>query len=136
MKKYLHIALAIIFGLILLMPVGGLVAIFLGMDANPKPEYYNTQEAYAFIMMLMETQYIVVLNALTCLSGIILLFLRRIPLAAVIVFPVSVNVVAFHGVLDGGLFTSGAFLGNVMFMINVYFFWVYRALYARLFERV
>jgi hypothetical protein len=51
------------------------------------------------------------------------LWTRRTALAALLVLPITVNVVAFHLVLDGGLLTAGAVLGNVMLLINLYFLW-------------
>lgn len=41
-------------------------------------------------------------------------------------------VVAFHLVLDGGLLTGGAVLGNIMLLINAYFLWQHRREYAPL----
>jgi hypothetical protein len=35
-------------------------------------------------------------------------------------------------VLDGGLLTSGAILGNIMLLINAYFLWQHRREYAAL----
>ena len=41
-------------------------------------------------------------------------------------------VIGFHLVLDGGLLTAGAVLGNIMLLINVYFPWTRRREYATL----
>lgn len=131
-NKYVYNALKVIFSLIILVPIGGLLAILAGMDANPKPEYYNNLEAYNFIMMLMDTMYITVINSLVFAFGLVLLWTKRTALAAVIIFPITVNVVAFHGFIDGGLFTSGALMGNVMLAINLYFFWYHFDQYGEL----
>ena len=44
----------------------------------------------------------------------------------------TVNVVGFHLVLDGGLLTAGAVLGNIMLLINLYFLWTRRREYVPL----
>src|SRR3989344_5301270 len=102
------------------------------INLEPKPEYYHTPEAYLFIKILMDAMYITIINAIVFVVGLVLLWTKRAALAAVLVFPVTVNVVAFHAFMDGGLLTSGAMLGNLMFFINVYLFWYHREQYRQL----
>lgn len=135
MKKYLYIGLKIIFSLIILLPIASLIGLLLGYDIEPKPEYYNTPEAFTFIQILMDSMYITVINAIVFAVGLILLWTKRTPLAAIIIFPITVNVVAFHAFLDGGLLTGGAFMGNIMLAINLYFFWVHRDAYRSILEQ-
>ena len=132
MHKYIYIVSKVIFSLIILVPVGSLIGLMMGFDIEPKPEYYHTPEAYLFIKILMDAMYITVINAIVFVVGLVLLWTKRAALAAVLVFPVTVNVVAFHAFMDGGLLTSGALLGNIMFIINVYFFWHHREQYRQL----
>ncbi len=124
----IHIVLKVVLSLIILMPIFGILGVF----PSPTPDLYNTQEAFAFILMLMDTKYISILNAIVFAISLYLLWTRREALAAVLIFPITVNVVAFHLVLDGGLLTGGAVLGNIMLAINIYIFWKYRAQYASL----
>jgi putative oxidoreductase len=132
MKKYMYIALKVVFSLIIFLPVASLFAMGLGYDIAPKPEYYQTPEAFTFIQVLMDSMYITIINALVFTVGLVLLWTKRTALAAVLIFPITVNVVAFHAFLDGGLFTGGAFLGNVMLAINLYFFWYHFEQYKEL----
>lgn len=135
MQKYIYISLKIIFSLIILLPVVSLVGILLGFDIKPNQEYYQTTEAFAFIQVLMDSMYITVINSLVFVVGLVLLWSKRTALAAVITFPITVNVVAFHAFLDGGLLTGGALMGNIMLAINLYFFWYYRGQYAQLLSK-
>lgn len=135
MKKYLYVVLKVIFSLIILIPVVSLIGIILGYDIEPKPEYYHTSEAFTFIQILMDSMYITVINSFVFTIGLVLLWTKRTALAAVIIFPITVNVVAFHAFLDGGLFTSGALMGNVMGAINLYFFWYHWGQYRQLLGR-
>lgn len=131
-NKYTYTLLKILFSLIILLPVVSLIGIMLGYNFEPKPEYYQTIDAYNFIAVLMDTMYITVINALVFAVGLVLLWTKRTALAAVIIFPITVNVVAFHAFLDGGLFTGGALMGNIMLLINLYFFWYHWKQYAQL----
>lgn len=132
MKKYIYIVAKVVFSLIILLPVVSLVGLMFGADIEPKPEYYNTPEAFLFIKLLMDAMYITVINALVFVVGLVLLWTKRAALAAVLVFPITVNVFTFHAFMDGGLFTEGAFLGNIMFIINIYFLWYHREQYRQL----
>ncbi len=73
--------------------------------------------------------------AIVCVLALVLLWTKREALAAILILPITVNVVGFHLFLDGGLFTMGALLGNIMAAINLYFIWKYRAAYRSLLER-
>lgn len=117
MKKYVHIGLKIILSLILLMPILGIT----GILGEPKPEFYNTQMAYDFIMALTTLGYYInYMMVATCALGLIALWTGREALAALLILPVTANVVGFHLFIDGGLFTMGALLGNIMGLINLY----------------
>ncbi len=120
-----------LFGLILAMPVLGALGVF----PPPTPDLYNTTEAYDFINTLMEVKYINVIMAVVCVISIGLMVTHRMALMALLILPITVNVVAFHAVIDGGLFTGGAFLGNIMLALNLYFLWQNRTVYKTLLEK-
>jgi len=126
--KIFNIILRVVLCLILLSPVLGVTGIF----PPPTPDLYNTPEAFAFIEMLTSAGYIVWLEALVFLVAIILTIMNRMALAALLILPVTVNIIGFHAFLDGGLFTAGAILGNILLLINVYFLWQNRDRYKML----
>lgn len=128
--KILNVVLKVVFSLILLMPVMGATGVF----PPPTPDLYNTPEAFAYIENLMGT-YLPYANAFTCALAFVLLWSRRVALAMLVALPITVNVVAFHLFMDGGLFTGGALMGNIMLFINLYFMWQERAVYASLLQK-
>lgn len=128
MKKFLNIFLKVLLSLILVMPILGATGIF----PAPTPEMYNTDEAYAFIAMLMEGGYILVIEAIVFALAIICLWTKRVALAAILILPITVNIIGFHLFLDGGLFTPGAMMGNLLLILNVYFLWQERKAYGNL----
>ncbi len=132
MNKYLDIVLRIILSLIIVMPVVSLIAILFGADIQPKPEYYNTPEAYSFIRILMDSMYITVINAIVFALAFVFLWTKRVALAALILLPVTVNIIGFHAFLDGGLFTSGALMANILFILNLVYLWKERKSYVSL----
>lgn len=130
MKKYLHIFLKVILSLIMLMPVVGAT----GMLGEATRDLYNSDEAFAFIEALVAVMYINYMMAVVLVLALIALWARREALAGLLILPISLNVVAFHLVLDGGLFTAGALLGNIMLLINLYLIWVNRSVYRPLIQ--
>lgn len=129
--KIFNTILKVLLCLIILMPIVGTT----GLLGEATPDLYNTPEAFAFIQMLVETQYITYLNAIIYAVCFILIVTKRMALAALLMLPINVNVVAFHLFLDGGLFTAGASLGNVLLLINAYFLWQCRAQYMQLWNK-
>lgn len=128
MKKAIDVVLKIILSLILLLPVVGLT----GVMPPPTPDLYNTPEAFAFIEMLNDIRYISIIMAIVHVLALVCLWTRRTALAALLILPITVNVVGFHAFLDGGLLTAGAVLGNVMLLINAYLLWRHRREYTPL----
>ena len=128
MKKALDIVLKVILSLILVTPILGLTGLF----PPPTQDLYNTPEAFAFIQMMGEGRYISIIMAVVHVVALVCLWTRRTGLAALLILPITVNVVAFHAFLDGGLLTAGAVLGNIMLLINAYFLWQHRREYAPL----
>jgi hypothetical protein len=128
MKKAIDIALKIVLSLILVLPILGWAGVF----PPPTPDLYNTPEAFAFIQTITEGRYITVIMVMVHVVALVLLWTRRTALATLLILPITVNVVAFHAFLDGGLLTGGAILGNIMLLINAYFLWQHRREYGPL----
>jgi len=119
MKKILHIIAKVLFSLILLMPVLGTT----GVLGEATRDLYNTDQAFAFIEMLVAVMYINYIMAAVHIIALIALWTKREALAALLVLPITVNVFAFHAVIDGGVFTGGAVLANIMLLLNLYLLW-------------
>jgi putative oxidoreductase len=128
MRKAVDIALKIVLSLILVLPILGTLGIF----PPPTRDLYNTDEAFQFIETMTEGRYISIIMSVVHVVALFCLWTRRTALAVLLILPITVNVVAFHLVLDGGLLTGGAVLGNVMLLINAYFLWQHRAEYRPL----
>ena len=120
-----------VLSLLLLMPIAGTLGIF----PAPTADLYNTPEAFAFIEMLMSVKYINIIMAVVFALSLVLLWTGRTALAVLLILPITVNIVAFHAVLDGGLFTGGAVMGNVLLLLNLYFIWKHRAQYQSLLRK-
>ena len=128
MRKGVDIALKVVLSLILVLPILG----WLGVGPPATPDLYNTAEAFEFIETITEGRYITFIMVVVHVLALACLWTRRTALAALLILPITVNVVAFHLVLDGGLLTAGAVLGNIMLLINAYFLWQHRREYAPL----
>jgi hypothetical protein len=126
--KIVDIAFKVILSLILVLPILGTLGVF----PPPTQDLYNTPQAFGFIETLMETRYINIMMSAVHVIALFCLWTRRTALAALLVLPITLNVVGFHLVLDGGLLTSGAVLGNIMLLINAYFLWTRRHEYRPL----
>lgn len=126
--KILHVIFKIMLSLIVLMPIVGVT----GALGEATRDLYNTDRAFAFIEMLTQVMYINYMMAAVLIVALIALWTRREALAAILIAPITLNVVAFHLFLDGGLLTEGALLGNVMLLLNAYFLWKNRDAYTNL----
>jgi len=132
MKKFGNVFLKIVFSLILVMPILGALHVF----PAPTPDMYNNPQSFAFIRMLMDSaMYIDYIMAIVFAVSLVLMWTKRVALAALLVLPITVNIVAFHMFLDGGLFTSGSIPGVIFAALNVYFLWQQRASYSQLFAK-
>ncbi len=128
MKKALHIIAKVLLSLILLLPIVGTT----GLLGEATRDLYNTDQAFAFIQALTTVMYINYIMAVVLVIALIALWTKREALAALLILPITVNVVAFHAVLDGGLLTGGALLGNIMLLLNLYLIWKNRDAYKSL----
>lgn len=113
------------------MPVLGVLGVF----PEPTADMYGSIQAYTFIMALYDTGYIMYTMAAVFFITAILLFVNRTAIAALLLLPITVNIVGFHAFVDTGLLSGGAMMGNILLLLNVYFLWknktVYRLLLAR-----
>ena len=129
--KIVNTIAKVIFGLIVALPIPGALGIF----PPPTPDLYSTTQAYEFIVSIMSVGYITTIMSVVCAITILLMITKRMAAAALLILPITVNVVAFHAWIDGGLFTGGAVLGNLMLVLNLYFLWQNCERYKELFEK-
>lgn len=115
----------------LIMPVLAPLNIF----PAPTADMYSTAEAFAFIEMLMAVKYMNIIMGVVCALALVCLWIGRVALSALLLLPITVNIVAFHLVLDGGLLTAGALMGNILLLLNLYFLWQSRGQYASLLKK-
>ena len=95
-------------------------------------DLYNTDQAFAFIQMIVDTMYINYMMVAVHIIALIALWTKREALAALLIAPITANVFAFHFFIDGGMFTEGAVLANVMLLLNLYLLWKNRDAYKPL----
>lgn len=126
--KILNIISKTLLSLILIMPILGAVGIF----PAPTRDLYNSDIAFEFIQMLMVIRYINYIMSAVFAVAVVLLWTRREALAAILITPITVNIVAFHLFLDGGLFTGGAIMGNILLALNIYFLYQNRVKFREL----
>jgi hypothetical protein len=126
MKKITHVSLKVALSLIALMPVLGVLGVF----PEPTRDLYGSDMAFAFIQALTQAKYVMFMVALIDIVAIIALWTKREVLAAVLLAPITANIIGFHAFLDGGLFAPGALVGDVMLIANAYLLWIYRESYA------
>ena len=107
-----------------------------GMFPEPTREYYNSDQAFTFIQILMnDASYIQYIMTFIFVVSIVLIWTGREALFALLISPITVNVVGFHLFLDGGLLTGGAVMGNILLLINMYFLWDSKEEYMNLFKK-
>jgi len=131
LRKVCDTIAVIILAGILISPAVGVLGIF----PAPTADLYYTPEAFNFILAMMEVKYLTILMGIVCAIAIGLILTRRMALAVLIILPITINIFLFHAVIDSGIFTMGALMGNVFFVLNLYFLWKYRAWYKPLFAK-
>ena len=105
----------------------------LGIFPAPTRDLYNTDVAFDFINILMTTGYVMWIMSIVFLICLVLILKNKMAAVALLLLPISLNIVGFHAFLDGGLFTAGAIMGNALLLINIYFLWQNRNVYKALF---
>ncbi len=113
------------------MPILGAIGIF----PPPTSDMYNTPQAFDFIEILSASGYIMYMMAIVNIIVVFCLWTKRVALGAILMLPITFNIVGFHMFLDGGPFTGGAILGNILLLINFYFIWKHRAEYKLLMSK-
>jgi hypothetical protein len=131
MKKIITTLCKVLIVLISITPILGTLGVF----PEPTMEMYSNEKAFQFIQALMDAKYIPILNALIFASAIVLTLMNRTALMALLILPITVNIVAFHWFLDGGPFTGGAIMGNLLLILNIYFLWLNKKNYAALLKK-
>lgn len=131
-KTWLRNAARVVLGLLLISPILGVFGIF----PEPTADMYHNQEAFLFIQSLMNNAgYISIIMALVFAVALYFIIKNYMAAAALLIAPIVVNIVAFHAFLDGGLFTGGAVMGNVLLLLTAYFLWEQRDVYKKLLVR-
>jgi hypothetical protein len=131
MRKAIDVVLKILLSVILILPILGLLRVF----PPPTPDLYNTAQAFEFIQTLENVRYITIIMAVVHVIALVCIWTGRTALAALLILPITVNVVAFHLIIDGGLHKPGAIPGNVMLVLNAYFLWQQRGRYRALIDK-
>ncbi len=121
----------VLLSLLMVTPILGTFGLF----PAPTPEMYGSPEAYQFINLLMGSGYVMWMSTVVYLISLFCLWTKRTALAALLLLPITLNIVGFHAFLDTGLFTAGAIMGNVFLLLNVAFVWQQRAQYKTLWKQ-
>lgn len=117
--KIFNNILKVLLGLLLISPILGVLGVF----PKPTPDLYNTPEGFAFIDMLYNGRYVMWIMAVVFALCLFLIITNRMALASLLLLPITVNIIGFHAFMDGGLFTPGAVMANLLLLINLYFIW-------------
>lgn len=126
--KILTIVLRVLLGLLMVMPVLGTLGVF----PPPTAEMYSDPAGWAFISAMMETGYMMPLIGVTFAVVLVLIILNKMALAAVILAPLTVNIVLFHVFLNVTPVSAESAMGWLLLVLNAYFLWVNRAKYKAL----
>ena len=121
----------VLLSLLMITPILGT----LGLFPAPTPEMYGSPEAFQFISLLMGSGYVMWMSTVVYLIALFCLWTKRTAVAALLLLPITLNIVGFHAFLDTGLFTGGAVMGNVFLLLNLAFLWQQRARYSALFKQ-
>jgi uncharacterized membrane protein len=111
------------------MPILGVLGVF----PAPTRDLYQTQEAYDFIITLTNSGYIMWMMAAVFAICLILTFKNKMAAVALLLLPITLNIISFHAFLDGGLLAYGSLMAIAFFLINLYFLWENRNRYKVLF---
>jgi hypothetical protein len=129
--KTFNTIVKVILSALLIMPIFGI----LGFFPEPTADMYTNETAFQFIQILMASKYIMYMEGITFAVVLFSIWTRREALAGLLLLPFTFNIVGFHAFLDGGLFTGGAIMGNVLLLINLYLVWTYRNQILPLFQK-
>lgn len=122
--KILRIILRVLLCLLLVTPILGVLGVF----PAPTADLY-TPSGWAFMSALMASGYMFPLLGLLSAVCLVLFAIGRTALGAVLLAPMSVNVIFFHALVDTGLLHPSAIMGVLLFLLNAFFLWDNRAKY-------
>lgn len=123
MKVAVHIA-RVLLGLIFF--VFGLNGLLHFLPMQPIPG-----DAGTFATILAQHGWMQFVSVFQVIGGLLLLVGRYVPLALVILSPIIVNILLFHGLLTGG---AGIVPGVVCAVFAVFLIWAYRLSFRGLFD--
>lgn len=127
MKK-IDLILRILLSLILVMPIFGTLGIF----PKPTADMYTTKKAFDFITLLMDSGYVMWMMSVVFIICLYFIFKNKMAPVALLLLPITLNIIGFHAFLDGGLLNPGAIMAIVFFALNIYFLWKNREVYKLL----
>ena len=128
MNRIIDIVCKVLLSFLMVIPILGTLGIF----PAPTADMYTSTESFAFINVLMGAWYITATMAIVFVLALIALWTKRVALAALLILPLTVNIVGFHLFLDGGLFTAGSVMADALLLLNGYFLYQQRAVYRTL----
>lgn len=111
----------------------GLVLILFGINTfvpfMPQPVF--NEAGGAFIGALFASSYIFpIIGIIFLLVGVLFVWGKYKPFAALLLIPITFNIAMFHLVLN----FNGSALGLIIFLINIWMLWAYRTKYESLFS--
>jgi hypothetical protein len=116
--KILHHVCRILLGLLCLLPILGTLGVF----PAPTADLY-TPSGWAFMSALMASGYLMPVLGLTFFAVFVCVVTNRMALGAIILLPLTVNIVCFHAFVDTGLLHPAASMGIVLALLNAFFLW-------------
>lgn len=119
--------LRILLGLFLVMPLLAMT----GVIPQPTAEMYS-EPGWKFISALMETGYMMPLVSIANIVCGVLLLANRTALAAIMLVPLTINIVLFHVFLDASPISAGAIPAYVLLFGNIIFLYQNRSKYRGL----
>lgn len=125
--KILNIVMRVLLGLLLVTPILGATGVF----PAPTADLY-TPTGWAFMSALMASGYLMPLLGILCAVCVVLIAMNKTALAAILLAPMTVNVICFHAFVDTGLVSPSAIMGVLLLILNAYFLWVNRMKYKAL----
>ena len=125
--KILHHVLRVLLGLLCIIPICGTLGVF----PAPTADLY-TPSGWAFMSALMASGYLMPLMGLTFAAVLVCVILNKTALAAIILLPMTVNIICFHAFVDIGLLNPAASMGIVLAVLNGFFLWEGRGRYTQL----
>lgn len=105
--------------LLLVTPILGTLGVF----PAPTADLYSP-DGWAMMQALMNSTYMMPLLGLLCFVCLVLVIMNKTALAAVLLAPMTVNVMLFHAVVDDNIFKISSIMGWMLFILNVYFLWI------------